>query len=103
MLLVVVVWLEAMVEVDCLDAAVIVSAVCIELLDTKVEVEVEVEVEVVVEVEVQVEEAEDMTVPDPRSRMRVEFLQHELSDPQQKWPDPKLEQDDIQLSSCLPM
>lgn len=99
MLLVVVVWPEAMVEVDCLDAAVIVSAVCIELLDTKVEVEVE----VVVEVEVQVEEAEDMTVPDPRSRMRVEFLQHELSDPQQKWPDPKLEQDDIQLSSCLPM
>jgi hypothetical protein len=26
----------------------------------------------------------DMTVPGPRSKTRVEFLQHELSDPQQK-------------------
>lgn len=91
--LVVVVWLEFIVEVDCCDVVLVVSVVCIELVDTKVEVVVEVEVE----------EAVDMTVPDPISRMRVEFLQHELSDPQQKCPDPKLGQDDIQLSSCLPM
>jgi hypothetical protein len=55
-----------------------------------------------VEIEVEVDEAVDMIVPDPRSRMRLEFLQHELSDPQQKCHDPKLGQDDIQLSSCLP-
>jgi hypothetical protein len=77
-LLAIVVWLEAIVDVGCLDVVVVVSVAGIELLDT------ESEVVLVVEVEVEVDEAVDMTVPDPRSRMRDEFLQHELSDPQQK-------------------
>ena len=43
-----------------------------------------VDVDVVAEVEVKADEALEMTVPGPRSRTMVEFLQHELSDPQQK-------------------
>lgn len=70
--MVVVIWLEAIVDVACLDVVAVISFVDVEVIVVDTEIEVE------------ADDAVDMTVPGPRSKTRVEFLQHELSDPQQK-------------------
>lgn len=64
-----IVWFEAIVEVDCLGFVAVISVIVIA---------------VVVDTEVGVDTAVDNTVPGPRSKIKVEFLQHKLSDPQQK-------------------